>query len=195
MNSSKKILTVPLQNRTNLMTQAPIDTVEDYILDDILSSIIIDEACIIHRRIKMGMFPPQPKPRLDLYSEVHANEEEMMAAIQKYSTEEPLMHKSNSSSEDVVMDMLDEQELEGDNSSSSSTGSMVVTRHQQNQLDIWNRIPPKEPKALAKCTICDRYVSALRFAPHLDKCMQLGTMRTGAASNSSHLRSPSKSKD
>jgi hypothetical protein len=170
------------------MTQDPSDTVEDYILDDILSQIIIDEACRIHRRIKMGMFPPQPKPRLDLYSEVHATQEEMIAAIQKYSTEEPLIHsKSNySSSEDITIDLLDEQqELEGDNSSSSTTGSTVVTRHQQNQLDIWNRIPPKEPKELAKCTICDRYVSALRFAPHLDKCMQLGTLRTGTANNSS----------
>mmetsp|Transcript_20942 Transcript_20942/g.60057 ORF Transcript_20942/g.60057 Transcript_20942/m.60057 type:complete len:199 (-) Transcript_20942:677-1273(-) len=43
--------------------------------------------------------------------------------------------------------------------------------------DIWGRIPPKEPKIMPKCDICGRRVSALRFAVHLDKCMNLGNSR------------------
>lgn len=48
--------------------------------------------------------------------------------------------------------------------------------------DIWGNIPPKEPKYLVECQICRRQVAVSRFAPHLDKCMGLGTVR-GAVGN------------
>jgi len=52
--------------------------------------------------------------------------------------------------------------------------------------DIWGRIPPKEPKIMPKCDICGRQVSALRFAVHLDKCMNLGNSRqTGSRRSTS----------
>eukprot|EP00565_Helicotheca_tamesis_P009339 CAMPEP_0185734312 /NCGR_PEP_ID=MMETSP1171-20130828/22122_1 /TAXON_ID=374046 /ORGANISM="Helicotheca tamensis, Strain CCMP826" /LENGTH=214 /DNA_ID=CAMNT_0028404273 /DNA_START=4 /DNA_END=645 /DNA_ORIENTATION=- len=38
------------------------------------------------------------------------------------------------------------------------------------QLDVWSRVPPKDPGNVL-CSICGRQVNALRFAPHLDKCM------------------------
>jgi hypothetical protein len=47
--------------------------------------------------------------------------------------------------------------------------------------DIYGRIPPKEPKITSTiCLLCGRSVSAIRFAPHLEKCMGLtaGTSRT-----------------
>lgn len=40
--------------------------------------------------------------------------------------------------------------------------------------DIYGRIPPKEPKITSTiCLLCGRSVSAIRFAPHLEKCMGL----------------------
>lgn len=59
-------------------------------------------------------------------------------------------------------------------------GSSVMTR-QQTQLDIWGRLPPKEPEAMIDCPVCKRLVSTLRFAPHLDKCMGIGTMSRASA--------------
>jgi len=52
-----------------------------------------------------------------------------------------------------------------------------VTRGTAN--DIWGRLPPKEPLSTEICTLCGRNVSALRFAPHLDKCMGVGNSRRG----------------
>lgn len=48
-------------------------------------------------------------------------------------------------------------------------------------LDIWGKMPPKEPKQMLKCHICKRQVNTLRFAPHLDKCMGIGTTVRAAA--------------
>ncbi|CAB9508606.1 expressed unknown protein [Seminavis robusta] len=48
-------------------------------------------------------------------------------------------------------------------------------------LDIWGRCNPKEPKEMMDCLICGRQVNALRFAPHLDKCMGIGTTVRAAA--------------
>lgn len=61
-----------------------------------------------------------------------------------------------------------------------SNGSSVLTR-QQTQLDIWGRLPPKEPESMIDCPLCKRLVSTLRFALHLDKCMGLGTMCRASA--------------
>lgn len=62
--------------------------------------------------------------------------------------------------------------------------AMMVTRQQSYaQSDVWGRIPPKEPKYMVRCGICNRLVNAMRFAPHLDKCMALGVgsrLTTGA---------------
>lgn len=65
------------------------------------------------------------------------------------------------------------------------TGDAISSAQQQQEqqeqqpvgADIWGRIPPKEPKIMPKCDICGRQVSALRFAVHLDKCMNLGNSR------------------
>ena len=63
----------------------------------------------------------------------------------------------------------------------SATGTTpaptMQTRQALNHTDIWGRIPPKEPKQNVECRICGRQVSALRFAPHLDKCMGLSMAR------------------
>ena len=50
-----------------------------------------------------------------------------------------------------------------------------------NYLDIYGRAPPKEPKDMIDCHICGRQVNTLRYAPHLDKCMGIGTTVRAAA--------------
>ena len=180
--------------------------VVDIILEDIVEHIAVEMACEMHHAIKAGKFVERPKRRLDLYSEIHSSEAQMMESIKKYSTEEPLQKRKAFASvtdQDTMLD-LDENDDEDARKTASSPcptganaisaasttisdasanpiGGIVVTRLQQNQKDIWNRLPPKEPKALAKCSICDREVSVVRFAPHLDKCMQLGSLRGAAA--------------
>jgi len=66
---------------------------------------------------------------------------------------------------------------EGVTGESAMTASSIITTRQQSytQADIWGRIPTKEPKFLVQCSICNRMVNTLRFAPHLDKCMGIGT--------------------
>jgi hypothetical protein len=171
----------------------------DIILDDILEHIAADLACEMHYAIKMGMITERSKRRLDLYSQVHATEEEMMQSLRRYETEEPLQKRTSTLTEEALLD-VEEQDNEDAttipssslstptvNNSTTAITAVIMTRHQQNHNDIWNRLPPKEPKKLATCTICNREVSALRFAPHLDKCMQLGSMRGAAAANASGI--------
>lgn len=48
---------------------------------------------------------------------------------------------------------------------------IASSRSNHSALDIYGRIPPKEPKITSTiCLLCGRSVSAMRFAPHLDKC-------------------------
>lgn len=174
----------------------------DAILDDILEHIAADLACEMHYAIKMGKMTERPKRRLDLYSQVHATEEEMMQSIRRYETEEPLQKKASTLTEEALLDAeepddddaattasssLSTPTVTNNNNNNATNTTVIMTRHQQNHNDIWNRLPPKEPKKLALCTICNREVSALRFAPHLDKCMQLGSMRGSAAAAAASL--------
>jgi Sgf11 (transcriptional regulation protein) len=61
----------------------------------------------------------------------------------------------------------------------------MQTRQTTNHLDIWGRVPPKEPKQNVECRICGRMVSASKFAPHLDRCMGLSLSRNGGGSGNS----------
>ncbi|CAM9341563.1 unnamed protein product [Chrysoparadoxa australica] len=55
--------------------------------------------------------------------------------------------------------------------------------------DIYGNIPSKEPAAPLVCLICSRPLSALRYAPHLDKCMLQGGRNCTRNSGSSGSRS------
>ncbi|KAL7579304.1 hypothetical protein ACA910_013983 [Epithemia clementina (nom. ined.)] len=72
--------------------------------------------------------------------------------------------------------------------SSSSNTTATTTSIGGRGKDIWGNYPVKEPKEMIPCPICNRSVSVLRFAPHLDKCMGFGnTTRAAATSSSSSL--------
>lgn len=49
-------------------------------------------------------------------------------------------------------------------------------------VDIYGRVPPKEPKYPFQCSACGRGVSVLRYAPHLDKCLGKNKMARNAGS-------------
>jgi hypothetical protein len=137
-------------------------------LDDVLAHAVVDNVCDVKQPLSNGggtLTELQAiKRRLELYSEIHANEEEMLKAVKEFATDEPLQKKLHTISDDT-----DEEE----------EAPTIATRHS----DIWGKVPPKEPKRAAKCTVCEREILALRFAPHLDKCMNLGTVRMAAANN------------
>lgn len=61
---------------------------------------------------------------------------------------------------------------------------------QQRGVDVWGRIPPKEPKNPVECKLCGRTIATSRFASHLEKCMGLSTRpSTGIPSRSSSTAS------
>jgi hypothetical protein len=160
----------------------------DGIIDDIVTRIGVQTACDVHQAYKTGKLPRgAPKNRLELYPSIHKDEESMQESLNKYATEEPLKKRSRFLTEDFDIDPDDETKQDGDSEQEGTAGGAgvgggtgIVTRHQQSNIDIWGRMPRKE--LLAKCSLCDRAVSVQRFAPHLDKCMNLGTVR-GAATN------------
>jgi hypothetical protein len=138
-------------------------------LEDAIAHVVDDNVCDVKRPLSDGggtltELSKAIKLRLELYSEVHANREEMLKAVKEFATNEPLKKKLHTFSDDT-----DEEE----------EALTIVTHHS----DVWGKVPPKEPKQVAKCAFCERKVSALHFATHLDKCMNLGTARTAAANN------------
>ena len=69
--------------------------------------------------------------------------------------------------------------------STTTASTTIVTRHQQNNTDIWGNTPPKEPKSTT-CDWCGKTsIGAARFAPHLDKCMGIGTTSRNSTISSS----------
>jgi len=62
-----------------------------------------------------------------------------------------------------------------------STATTKQTTMNHHYLDIWGKLQPKEPKGMMDCKVCGRQVNTLRYAPHLDKCMGIGTTVRAAA--------------
>ena len=80
-------------------------------------------------------------------------------------------------------DVEDEAEAKQDTTKSTSIPTVTTNGGTQSQeveqhphgVDIWGRIPPKEPKLPVLCTLCGRHISTSRFASHLEKCMGIST--------------------
>lgn len=118
--------------------------------------------------------------RRSLYPDVYAGND-TLSELEKFVVELPdttRLKKANL----VADDFVDESEVEltangaEENAEVSEVASPGAFTRQQTytQTDIWGRIPAKEPRFLVKCSVCNRKVNTLRFAPHLDKCMGLG---------------------
>lgn len=169
------------------------DRVVEFLYNRMIDSISTDVASGMHRMIKTGVIPysdlVNTKSRRDIYPSLYRTDQDMEQALEEYVTEVPPPNKrlrrkasmeSNTSEYKSVEDLEPAETTE--QAVTMVTRGQITTSH-----DIWGRIPPKEPKAAAKCPVCSRYVSTLRFAPHLDKCMGIGTTSRAAAQNHSIL--------
>jgi hypothetical protein len=164
------------------------DRLVQSLYDKLIDSISMDVACGMHRMVKTGTYSDimTPRSRMDIYPSVHSSRKKMEESLERYVTEVPLNQRPRMAS----------VAASDQNSESESTDAIIVVEDivvpepvlhnlRNTQRDIWGRIPPKEPKAAAKCPVCSRHISTLRFAPHLDKCMGIGTTTRVAAQNHS----------
>ena len=168
------------------------DPVAAAIYDRLITSVCVSYACKMHQAIKTGQVPyyelAAPQDRQELYPDLYENQDDVNRALEKYVVEKPAKRPRSDSSypEQDTASVKDE--------AASETKSIISTR-QQALTDIWGRNPPKEPKELVECSICQRQVNTLRFAQHLDKCMGIGTTTRAAAAggpNGTSTRSSSK---
>jgi hypothetical protein len=168
----------------------PVDPLVASIFDQLITSVCVDVSFKIHRMIKTGEFSRRDltiSSRMELYPGVYENEEEVREALDEYATELPAKRPRLSSLADSNGDRETADKKDSDHGSNdNAVTKTVMTRNQTNpQTDIWGR-PPRPPNENVECSVCNRQVSTVRFAPHLDKCMGIGTTsRAGGASTSS----------
>lgn len=88
------------------------------------------------------------------------------------SNESKLTGSVSTNSQSPLRSLVTNGESKGSGGVSTRQQSSALTTQQSQQLeDIWGNIPLKEPKELLLCPVCHRSINALRFAPHLEKCM------------------------
>jgi hypothetical protein len=166
-----------------------VDPLVASIFDQLITSVCVDFSFKIHRMIKTGEFSRRDltiSSRMELYPGVYENEEEVRRALDEYATELPAKRPRLNTPTDSNGDSESADKKDSDGSNDSAVTNSVMTRNQTNpQTDIWGR-PPRPPNENVECSVCNRQVSTVRFAPHLDKCMGIGTTsRAGGASASS----------
>jgi hypothetical protein len=147
-----------------------VDPLITSIYDQLITSVCIDVSLKMHRMIKTRKISHRDllvSSRMELYPGLYENEEGVREALDKYGT-------------------ADKNDPYASNDNAGTSSVHVMTRQQANpQTDIWGR-PPRPPSENVECSVCNRQVSTVRFAPHLDKCMGIGTTsRAGGASASS----------
>ena len=158
--------------------------VAEEICKDLITSIAIEVAFDTHRMAKTGVLPlsqlMDPSTRS---ASLGANKSRIRSSsfvpVEDDSEHGPQSKRSRSNT--LASDGTGAGAGVGDIAGDATNGTQQQLEQQQQQqpvgADIWGRIPPKEPKIMPKCDICGRQVSALRFAVHLDKCMNLGNSR------------------
>jgi hypothetical protein len=166
----------------------PVEPVVASIFDQLVTSVCVDVSFKIHRMIKTGEFSRRDlmiSSRMELYPGVYENEGEVRKALDEYATELPAKRPRLNTPTDSNGDRESVDKKDSDGSNDSAVTNSVMTRNQTNpQTDIWGR-PPRPPNENVECSVCNRQVSTVRFAPHLDKCMGIGTTSRAGASASS----------
>ncbi|GAX16146.1 hypothetical protein FisN_3Hh373 [Fistulifera solaris] len=123
--------------------------------EDKKSSVSVEESILLER---MALYP-------GLYKSVDELKDDLVAnGVEYVKRDTPIQYNIDSTE-------VTEPTTESDG---------IMTR-QQTQVDIWGRLPNKEPETMIDCPLCKRLVNTLRFAPHLDKCMGIGTMSRASA--------------
>ena len=167
--------------------------VAEEICRDLITSIAIEVAFDTHRMAKTGVLPlprlmdPAPRSAIsangDPTSPVPSANKSRRRSSSFVPVEDDSEHgpqSKRSRSNTLASDGTGAGVGVGDTVGDAANGAQQQQEQVQQQpvgADIWGRIPPKEPKVMPKCDICGRQVSALRFAVHLDKCMNLGNSR------------------
>lgn len=166
------------------------------IYDHLVTSMCIEVACGMHRLAKTGMYPlsdlmqTHKKARKGFeYVNINGNSSVHGTKIAEHGSSDIVSNTIDASSINAasILDVVDE-------APDTNTSSSIISTRKTNKdrVDIWGNIPQKEPvKKSVDCPICGRSVSAIRFAPHLDKCLGLGS-RSGYSSNGLSKRTSSK---
>jgi hypothetical protein len=188
-----------MSSQPNNDTTTSEDRIVQSIYDHLVTSVCIDIASNMHELIKTGEIPiselKEPFSRQQIFPELYKDKDpaEIQEILDKYATEVPTTrtrkrkcrHNVSKPTTTTTTTALEKGALteKDDDEDFKDTASepeppqepTMQTRHSINHLDIWGRVPAKEPKQNCECQLCGRHVSTLRFASHLDKCMGLST--------------------
>lgn len=144
-----------------------------------------DEEEISPLDVRMSLFPHLYKTRDELSMTLEKEAVDVLPEAKRLKKSSSSFLQSDVNDTESSLSSPSAAEEFTNSSTAATANKTPVTRQQTNSLDIWGRCPPKEPKeAAAACPICQRSLSTLRFAPHLDKCMGIGTTsRAGTPRN------------
>jgi hypothetical protein len=127
--------------------------------------------------------------RRKLYPGLYKSDQEVQDAIEKYAVvdvadfrKRPRLDSSWQRLENMNGDTVVDELISGNEEANDNGTNATLQKPIYSNADIWGAIPAQEPKYCVECQICNRQVAVSRFAPHLDKCMGLGSVR-GAVSN------------
>jgi hypothetical protein len=201
------------QEPDNATASANDETAQDRIVqsiyEHITTSVCIGYASNMHELIKTGEIPTSqlktPSSRQDIFPELYIDKDpaEIQEVLDHYATESPnrhsrkrkLRHTNTNKSTSSRAGSKDDEHAESENDNDdedfkeqAEPKPTMQSRQTINRLDIWGRMPPKEPTHPCECKLCGRHVSTLRFASHLDKCMGLST-RTPSTATGNPARS------
>merc|ERR1711862_959673 len=123
--------------------------------ESLITALCIEVACDIHQLAKTGEMP---------YSEILIPSADF--------SREGLPRSSNNQS--LLKQMIVDNDYNVMNTDKNNSSG---------KNDIWGRVPPKEPKSNSYCPVCNRSVSVSSFARHLDKCMGIGSSRSGVGNS------------
>jgi hypothetical protein len=175
-----------------------VDPLVAYIYKELITSICVDVSHKMHRMIKTGQVSPKDlliPTRIELYPSLYDNTQAAKQALDLYATELPSKRArfmqtdpiTNNDDDDVEEDFdkndSDAYTEPADSEPAPATPAVMTLRHQAS-ADIWGH-PPKPGSENVECSVCNRQVSSVRFAPHLDKCMGIGTTSRAAAGGAS----------
>lgn len=160
------------------------DVFED-LFDDMIEALSVEIACGTHRMAKTGEFRlsdimlPRERINANLGSWRIGDDIQDVKRI-SLLCESICGEKGKAQS---YNDLIINTDSGTDDTSQKSICQSAENSGRDSSYDIWGRIPSKEPKTTVKCQNCGKNVSAIRFAPHLDKCMGLGTSRGSSSSS------------
>jgi hypothetical protein len=132
--------------------------------------------------------------RLTLYG-VYASAAELERDLETFCVERSDHRGDARAAHDAVLEDSGTQPSSLDSAAPSNTNPAPVLTTRQTtsaEKDIWGHYTLKEPTNAVPCPVCARPINTLRFAPHLDKCMGIGSLVRGAAASTTSTTSSSK---